>query len=234
MVLSITAPDGAETEYRPPLRFRSGPDASSGEREASPGARIRFARIIAADGALVFRKPGRYLLCLLSPRTASADSGRAVLSDSLALVFSLPVRESDKRAYSILSRDPGEYGLAVYLEGGRQLKSGMAILEQLAAFPNAYRRTAAFVLSSDWSQDSSIAPAADPGPWIWRRPLDSRNGICGRATTFRCGTPIVSARRWEILTRRDSSASGLRPVRDSLAAFESRLTPAQSARLRAF
>lgn len=234
MVLSIRAPDGSESEYRPPLRFRSGPGAASEEKDASHRARIRFARIIAADGDLVFRKPGRYLLRLLTPRTAAADSGRMVISDSLALDFSLPVRESDKRAYAILSRDPGEYGLAVYLEGGRQLKTGMAILDQIAAFPNAYQRTAAFVVSSDWSQDY-LDPAGGAS-----RPLDLKQALGFAQWDLRPGDyiPLRNAFRLrkavEIQARRDSTAPGLGPAKDSLAAFESRLTPAQSAWLNAF
>src|SRR5688572_24320946 len=42
MVLSIRGPDGEAAEYRPPLRYRTGPEASSAEKGLSPRARIRF------------------------------------------------------------------------------------------------------------------------------------------------------------------------------------------------
>lgn len=227
MVLSILGPDGEEWEYHPPLRYRSGP-------ERAMGPRIRFARIIAGDGGLVFRKPGRYRLRLLTPRSASADTPRSTLSDTLALVFSLPVRPEDKRAFSILSRDPGEYALAVYLEGGQQLRAGMAIIRELETFPNAYRRTAAFVLSSDWSQDYQDRFTG------LARPLDLDQAMRFAQWDFGPGAyiPLRNAYRLQNAVdariSRDSTASGLGPVRDSLAAFLARLTPIQTSWLRAF
>jgi hypothetical protein len=226
MVLSIRGPDGEEAEYHPPLRFRSAPRAG--------GPPIRFARIIAADGGLAFRKPGRYRLRLVTPRPASAGPGRTILSDSLALDFSLPVRNADKRAFAILSRDPGEYALAVYLEGGQQLRAGMAILRELAAFPNAYRRTAAFVLSSDWCQDY-----LDRGSGA-TRPMDLEQALKLAQWDLRQGAyvPLRNAYRLQNAVkeqmRRDSTVAGLRPARDSLAAFQARLTPVQFSWFRAF
>lgn len=227
MVLTILGPDGKEAGYHPPLRFRSAPNASTGPR-------VRFARVIAGDRGLVFRKPGRYRLRLVAPRSDAADSLRTALSDSLTLAFSLPVRPEDKRAFAILSRDPGEYALAVYLEGGQQLRAGMAIIRELEAFPNAYRRTAAFVLSSDWSQDyQDLATGV-------ARPMDLRKALRFAQWDLRPGAyiPLRNAFRLqnaiEAGIRRDSTSSDLGPARDSLAAFRSRLTPVQSTWLRSF
>ena len=226
LVLSIRGPDGEEVEYHPPLRYRSAPQAG--------GAPLRFARIIAADGGLAFRKPGRYRLRLVTPVPAAADSGRTFLSDSLTLDFSLPVQSADKRAYAILSRDPGEYALAVYLEGGQQLRAGMAIIRELAAFPNAYHRTAAFVLSSDWSQDYLDRRSGAT------RPLDLEQALKFAQWDLGPGAyvPIRNAYRLQNAVqeqiRRDSTAAGLGPVRDSLAAFRARLTPVQSSWFQAF
>jgi hypothetical protein len=227
MVLSIRGPDGEEAEYHPPLRYRSAPQASTEQR-------LRFARIIAADGGLVFRKPGRYRLRLIAPPSTSADTSRTPLSDTLALTFSLPVRRQDKRAFSILSRDPGEYALAVYLEGGQQLRAGMAIIRELAAFPNAYRRTAAFVLSSDWSQDYQDRLSGVV------RPMDLEQALRFAQWDLRPGAyiPLRNAYRLqnavEAQIGRDSTAAGLGPARDSLTAFRARLTPVQSSWLHAF
>lgn len=226
IVLAIRGPDGVEADYHPPLRFRVSTRAG--------GPPIRFARVIASAGGLVFRKPGRYRLRLVTPRAADSGAAGAPLSDSLEVDFSLPVRKADKRAYAILSRDPGEYALAVYLEGGQQLPAGMAIIRELAAFPNAYRRTAAFVLSSDWSQDYQDRRSGQT------RPLDLGEALKFAQWDLRQGeyVPLRNAYRLqnglEAQFRRDSTAVGLRPVRDSLAAFQSRLTPIQSAWLKAF
>jgi hypothetical protein len=226
MVLSIRGPDGEEADYHPPLRFRSSP--------RDGGAPLRFARVIASEGGLAFRKPGRYRLRLVTPRPAASGAGGLLLSDSLELDFSLPVRKADKRAYAILSRDPGEYALAVYLEGGQQLGAGMAILRELAAFPNAYSRMAAFVLSSDWSQDYLDRRSGAT------RPLDLEQALKFAQLDLRQGeyVPLRNAFRLqnalEAQYRRDSTAVGLKPVRDSLAAFQSRLTPVQSSWFRAF
>ena len=226
VVLSIRGPDGEEADYHPPLRFRSSSRAG--------GAPLRFARVIASKGGLVFRKPGRYRLRLVTPGPAEAGAGRLPLSDSLELDFSLPVRKGDKRAFAILSRNPGEYALAVYLEGGRQLSAGMAILSELAAFPNAYRRTAAFVLSSDWSQDYLDRRSGAT------RQMDLEQALKFAQWDLRQGeyVPLRNAYRLqnalEAQYRRDSTAVELKPVKDSLDAFLTRLTPVQTSWFQSF
>jgi hypothetical protein len=227
LVLSIQGPDGTERDYNPPLHYRSGPAG-----EGSP--RVRFARVIASDGALVFGKPGRYRLRLRPPPSAGADSGRRALSDSLSLVFAPPKREQDKRAFDLLSKDPGEYGLAVYLEGGQQLRSGMAIIRELASFPNGYRRMAAFVLSSDWSQDFIDRRGGGSRPLDLAKALEyAQWDLAGGAYV-----PLRNAFRLQaaadIQAVRDSTAPALAETRRKLAAFRASLDSAQAGLLRSF
>lgn len=242
MVLSIRGPDGGEWEYHPPLRFRSnsGRDspapiasfADSGKR--LPAVRIRFARLIASDGDLVFKKPGKYSLRLKSPKASGADSSRLIISDTLALEFRLPTREPDRRAYGILSRDPGEYALAVYLEGGQQLRAGMAILKELAAFPNAYRGIARFVIASDLAQDFTDFKG---GP---SRPMDLEKAFELSEWSLESGlyVPLRTAYRLrnaaQIMAARDPSSAVPDKIRRKLAGFEASLTPRELALLRSF
>ena len=150
VVLAVSGPDGV-WDYRPPLQLRSRPDPRKAPGGSGPdplASRIRYARLIAREGGLVFHTPGRYQVRLCEPMP-----GHAALSPALEFRVRAPTSPADKRAFALISRNPGEFALAVYLEGGGQLREGMAILQELSTFPNAYRSLAAFVLSSDWSQE---------------------------------------------------------------------------------
>lgn len=155
VTLIIRAPDGSERPYRPPLLFRARTGSPPSPDRPSP----RYARLIAEGGGWVFPRPGRYLLRLQAPAGSANPVGQGIsrepqaFSDTVSIVIGAPVAAEDKRAFAILSRAPAEYAMAVYLEGGGQFRAGISILRELAAFPNAYARTAAFVLCSDWSQD---------------------------------------------------------------------------------
>ncbi len=250
LVLLLRGPDGKEREYHPPLRLRTRPvlppaGTSVADQPANanpPQERIRYARLIVADDSLVFRKPGRYRLRLVSPisevpdsgRTVLSDSARRVISDSLIIAFSLPVRKADKRAYSILSRNPGEYGLAVYLEGGQQFKSGMAILGELADFPNAYRREAAFVLTSDWAQDFTDYHGGSS------RRLDLAKAMAMAQWDLQPGayiplrTAFLLRNAVNIVAVRNPADSSLAAIRLRLNGFRASLPPREAAWLNSF
>jgi hypothetical protein len=238
--LSIQGPEGEVRDYRPPLRFRARPDTiavsnpSIAEPKSVTSVRLRFARVIAADSGLVFRKPGRYRLQLLSPLSAGPSSPRIPLSDSLAIEVRMPRRQADRRAYAILSRDPKEYGLAVYLEGGQQFRSGMAIIREMAGFPNAYRRTARFVLASDWSQDYTDYQGDASRPMN----LDTALVFADWDTAAGCYIPLRTAYRLRvasgILAFRDPVSALPEKVRRKLAGFEASLNPRDSVLLRSF
>jgi hypothetical protein len=226
VALVVRSPDGFEHAYRPPLLFRARPGGGS-------AARTRYARLIAESGGWVFPRPGRYLLRLRAPAGGGPRGGDPLsrepqaLSDTVSLDIAAPSAESDKRAFAILSRAPGEYALAVYLEGGDHLAAGMAVLRELVAFPNAYARTAAFVLCSDWSQDYRAASGGTP------RPLDLDSALAyarwekaGGAypalrTAYRLGQAVAlqSSRHPGDLALA-SARSRLQAFRDSLTAEE--------------
>jgi hypothetical protein len=228
LFLAILGSGEPERIYHPPLRLRTAALGNRPRPKAS-GERVRFARIICADGQLVFRTPGRYRL-----RLVSIPAGRSALSDSLTVVFTAPVNPADKKAYALLSRNPGEYGLAVYLEGGDQLKQGMAILGELAAFESAYARLASFVLSSDWSQDFTDYRGSGS------RPLDLQKALAWAQWDKSRGAyiPLRNAYRLktgaDIQAARTPSAPGLEAVRGKLAVFLASLTPEEKAWFRSF
>lgn len=249
VLLAIKCAGEGERIYRPPLRLRGTPAAPARMPESSGGS-VRFARIIFSDGELVFGKPGRYRLRLLSAASsASAGPGKVpgsgtsqtngdaaglALSDSLAVVFREPTLPPDKQAYAIISRNPGEYGLAVYLEGGDQLRQGLAIMSDLAASQSAYSRVASFVLSSDWSQDFTDYR----GPHS--RPIDLQKALAWAQWDRSQGAyiPLRNAYRLksgaDILAGRNPSAPGLDAVRGKLAGFMASLTPEEAAWFRSF
>jgi hypothetical protein len=242
VTLSIRGPDGEEREYRPPLRFRSqaaprpGPGGSTAgpSTAAPPSRRYRMARVIASDGDLVFRKPGRFRLRLITPSRPASGSPAEILSDSLILTLKAPALKQDVRAYGIILRDPGEYGLAVYLEGGQQLRSGMAIIGELAGFPNAYRRTARFVLASDWAQDFTDFRGGAS------RPLNLEKSLALAEWSLSGGAyvPLRTAYRLrkavDVLAVREPTAPVLAETRRNLAQFEASLGPSDLALLRSF
>jgi hypothetical protein len=156
------------------------------------------------------------------------------VSDSLVLTFALPVRAQDKRAFAILSRDPGEYALAVYLEGGQQLRTGMAIMRELAGFPNAYRRSAAFVLSSDWAQDYRDGAGGASRPLDLSKALETAQWDTAQGTYIPLRNAYRLGNAAAIMADRDSTDPGLKGTRDSLAAFHSRLSPLHRAWFRSF
>jgi hypothetical protein len=221
--LIIRSPDGSEHAYRPPLRFRARPGGGG-------PARPRYARLLAESGGWVFPRPGRYILRLQAPAGGDAPGANAIsrepqaLSDTVSVRIDAPSSPADQRAFALVSRAPGEYALAVYLEGGDQLRSGMAILREVASFPNAYARVAAFVLCSDWSQDFKAGSGGSP------RPLDlgqtmafARWEKAGGAypalrTAYRIGQAIA------IQSFRVPADPALPPARSRLAGFRDSLT----------
>ncbi|MEO7776604.1 MAG: hypothetical protein ABIY63_03680 [Fibrobacteria bacterium] len=221
--LVILGPGGPERIYRPPLRLRT---AGSGGRRLpgmdSAAERIRFARIICEEDGLVFRKPGRYRLRL------------SALSDTLSIVFQAPATEADKKAYAVLSRNPGEYGLAMYLEGGDQLKEGMAIISELAASQSAYTRAASFVLASDWSQDFIAYSGTGT------RSLDLQKALAWSQWDRNAGIyiPLRNAYRLQAAVeqarRQSRSAPGLQAARSKLQGFLASLSPEERLWLRSF
>jgi hypothetical protein len=240
VALIIRAPDGSEHAYRPPLRFRARPGKGSGARAVPGRPPPRYARLIAEAGGWVFARPGRYVLRLRAPAIADPAGGGRIsrepqaLSDTVSLEISAPAAPEDKRAFAVLERAPGEYALAVYLEGGDQLREGIAILRELASFPNAYAPTAAFVLCSDWSQDFRASSGGA------RRPLDLGRALAfarweksGGAypalrTAYRLGQAIA------IQTARAPGDPALDPARSRLQAFRDSLTPEERGLLASF
>lgn len=225
-ILAVTPPDSSEFLYQPPMRYRI--------RQGEPSAgepQVRFARLIAHREGLLFRKAGRYRLRLVSPvalkspgASSSPGSRLSVLSDTLELIVAEPATPSDKRAYAMLGRNTGQYALAVYLEGGGHLKGGMSIIRELAGFPNYLQRTAAFVLSSDWSQDYT---PVDGGPV---RSLDLTKALALAQWDLKQGAyiPLRNAFRIrqgaEILSRRAPDAPVLEAARNRLGKFEASLS----------
>jgi len=240
--LSIRAPDGGEHVYRPPLRFRSRPGVEA------PGANrgARYARLIAEGGGWVFPRPGRYVLRLRAPVDAAArgeGAGAAApgfsreaeaLSDTVSVEISAPSAPEDKRAFELLSQAPGEYALAVYLEGGDQLRAGMEAIKQLASFPNGYAGVAAFVLCSDWGQDFRARSGGEARPMDLGKALafaswDKSEGVyLPLRTAFRMRAAIA------LRSARDPADTNLARARARLSAFEDSLTADERAILASF
>ncbi len=249
-LLAIQAAGEPEWIYHPPLRYRAGPakyaDTTARARDGVPmhsdPERIRFARIICADGELVFRKPGRYRLRLIAlpsaeepgAKRAAPPASGPVVSDTLTVSFRDPSSAADKKAYSILARNPGEYGLALYLEGGDQLRDGMAIIAELAASQSAYTRAASFVLSSDWSQDFNDYAGG------LSRPIDLQKALAWAQWDKGNGAyiPIRNAYRLaaaaDLVSNRSGSVPGLAAVRARLASFLASLSANEAAWLKSF
>jgi hypothetical protein len=236
-VLAIRRDQEPERVYHPPFRLRAVPSAAP----EADGPHARFARLIAQDGALLFGKPGRYRLRLAGFPPAGAEGagdvlapGAPILSDTLSVVFTKPVTAADEKAYALIRRNPGEYALAVYLEGGDQLQEGMAILQELAAFQSAYTRMASFVLSSDWAQDFTDYRGNRS------RPLDLQKALAW-AQWDKVPDPYIPLRNAyrlaqgaEIQAARNPAAPGLDAVRSKLTAFLASLTPREKAWYRSF
>jgi hypothetical protein len=226
LLLGIREEGDGERIYNPPLHYRAG-NASR--------KRIRYARIICEEGQLVFRKPGHYRLRLLSRPDSGAVAGKpesflpTALSDTLGITIRAPVTPEDKRAYALISRNPGEYGLAVYLEGGDQLRDGMAIISELAATNSAYTRIASFVLSSDWSQDYRAFPEGTV------RPLDLEKALAWAQWDSEAGAyiPLRNAFRLQaagdLAGKRSARPPGLAALRARTAAFYASLTRGETA-----
>jgi len=239
--LVIRAPDGGEHVYRPPLRFRSRPGAAASKADAG----MRYARLIAEGAGWVFPRPGRYVLRLRAPAEAGAGGmgpgGAAgfsreakALSDTVSLEIAAPSAPEDKRAFALLSKAPGEYALAVYLEGGDQLRAGMEIMRELAAFPNGYARVAAFVLCSDWGQDFRARSGGEARPLDLGKALafarwdKSQGDYLPLRTAFRMRAAIA------LRSARDPADANLAPAQARLQAFEDSLTADQRSILASF
>jgi hypothetical protein len=228
VTLSIRAPDGTEHAYRPPLLYRTRPGAENG---AHPPP--RYARLIAEAGNWVFAQPGRYQLRLRAPAGVDGAGGglsreTQALSDTVSLEIAAPSTAADKRAFALLARAPGDYALAVYLEGGDQLRAGMAVLRELASFPNAYARTAAFVLCSDWSQDYRAHSGGTPRPLDLGRALAFARWEKGWEKAGGAYPALRTAYRIEqavaIQSARDPADPALAPARSRLRGFRDSLT----------
>lgn len=232
-VAADSAPGAGEVFYRPPLRLHTR-SADSGGIEGPavrpdstrPPVFSRYARLIAQEGGLLFPKPGRYLIRL--------HSASAIVSDSAILNIRAPSAPADRRAFALISGNPGEYALAVYLEGGDQLKDGMAIIGALAGFRSAYTRVARFVLSSDWSQDYTDYRGGAS------RPADLEKALASAQWDLKPGwyIPLRTAYRLRNavgeVAARDTAAPGLAEVRGRLKSFETSLTPEAKALLLSF
>lgn len=241
IILAIRSPEGGEHGYAPPLRFRSRPNVTT------PGADrgVRYARLIAEGGGWVFPRPGKYVLRLRAPTDAGAGgigapAGPAIsreaeaLSDTVSVEIAAPTAPEDKRAFNLLSRAPGEYALAVYLEGGDQLRAGMDVIRELATFPSAYARVARFVLCSDWAQDFRARSGGGARPMDLGKALafawwDKSGGVyIPLRTAFRMRAAIA------LQSARDPRDLNLAPARARLSAFEDSLTADERAILASF
>lgn len=239
--LAIRSPEGGERVYAPPLRFRSRPSAAA----PGPDRGIRYARLIAEDGGWVFPRPGRYVLRLRAPadpeaKGSGAPAGPAIsreaeaLSDTVSVEIDAPAAPEDKRAFDLLSRAPAEYALAVYLEGGDQLRAGMDVIRELAAFPSAYARVARFVLCSDWAQDFRARSGGGARPLDLGKALafarwdESGGAYLPLRTAFRMRAAIA------LQSARDPTDPDLAPARARLSAFEDSLTADERAILASF
>ena len=246
-ILAIQGESGPERIYHPPLRYRGGgapigkpvsqirkPGIAAGAAVGGdPRRHFRFARLICADGQLLFGKPGRYRLRLASPQPDSAVGGAkveaagAALSASISIAFSEPSSQADKLAYAVLSRNPREYGLAMYLEGGDQLREGMAIISELAATQSAYTRAAAFVLSSDWSQD--FRDYQGPGS----RSLDLQKAMAWAQWDMRAGWYIPLKNAYRLASGLEAHGNAAMPGSDAakrrISGFLAGLSPSEKA-----
>jgi hypothetical protein len=228
--LSITAPDGSQSVYRPPLRLRRGPPNAGPEAEPdSTRSHVRFARLIASGDGLLFRAPGRYRLVLISP-----EKGGAAVSDTLGFRLKPPEADADRRAFAIITRNPGEYAMAVYLEGGDQLAQGMAIIRELAGFKSAYTRTAFFILSSNWAQDFTDYRGKGSRTLDLEKSLAMAQWDKGQGSYI----PLRNAYRLvngvQAASRRNPEAPVLREVRSRVEAFIAGLSAEESAWYRSF
>jgi hypothetical protein len=232
-LLGIKRDKDPERVYHPPFRLRR---ATAGTEGA--GLHTRFARLIAQDGEFLFGKPGRYRLRLLGlPAAGAGDTivpGASVLSDTLSVEFIQPTAPADQKAFAIIRRNPSEYALAVYLEGGDQLKEGMAIIRELAAFPSAYCRMASFILSSDWAQDFTDYHGGASRPLDLQKALAWAQWDKGQGTYIPLRNAFRLAQGAEILAARNPAAVGQEEVRSKLSAFLASLTPQEMAWYRSF
>lgn len=234
--LVIRAPDGGEHVYRPPLRFRSRPGAAAPKADAG----VRYARLIAEGAGWVFPRPGRYVLRLRAPAEAGAggEAGFSreakALSDTVSVEIAAPFAPEDKRAFALLSRAPGEYALAVYLEGGGQLRAGMEIMRELAAFPNGYARVAAFVLCSDWGQDFRARSGGDARPLDLGKALAFARWDKGQGDYLALRTAFRMRVAIALQSARDPADANLAPAQARLRAFEDSLTADQRSILASF
>jgi hypothetical protein len=228
--LSITGPDGSQSVYRPPLRLRRGPPNAGPEAEPdSTRSHVRFARLIASEGGLLFRAPGRYRLVLVSP-----EKGGVAVSDTLGFRLMPPEADADRRAFAIIARNPGEYAMAVYLEGGDQLTQGMAIIGELAGFKSAYTRTASFILSSNWAQDFTDYRGKGSRALDLEKSLARAQWDKGQGSYI----PLRNAYRLvngvEAASRRNPEAPLLREVRSRVEAFLAGLSAVEASWYRSF
>jgi hypothetical protein len=243
--LSISPPEGGEHAYAPPLRFRSRPSVATPE----PDRGIRYARLIAEGGGWVFPLPGKYVLRLRAPAGPAAKVGPGgigaaaapaisreaePLSDTVSVEIAAPSAPEDKRAFDLLSRARAEYALAVYLEGGDQLRAGMAAIRELASFPSAYASVARFVLCSDWAQDFRARSGGGARPLDLGKALafaqwdKSGGAYLPLRTAFRISAAIA------LQSARDPTDLNLAPARARLRAFEDSLTADERAILASF
>jgi hypothetical protein len=110
----------------------------------------------------------------------------------------------------------------------------MAILGELASFPNAYRRLARFVLTSDWAQDFTDYKGGASRPMN----LDSALLYSEWSLTQGAYIPLRTAYKLrqgsEILAAREPSSAVPQRIQRKIAEFEASLGQGDAALLRSF
>lgn len=136
--LRITLPDGKQIEYSTMWKFSNFP---SKEKDM-----IYFETVIVQKGEVITAKPGIYLLSIFN------KSDNLQISNELSVQFVNPATSDQVEAIKSIQKNPNQYGLFMYLNGGDHLAEGKEIVETLAELETPVQEVARAVVAMNYSQ----------------------------------------------------------------------------------